>query len=237
MTGHVVRRDLRDCLFWWIGLAAATLVVAALAVSSFGYPVLTFLWTAYYMFAFLASPHVLGSVWRTQHQWSRHYLLALPIAHRRLFAIQHVRMLMFWLPLVVVIALWPAMPGPGWKRFGPTGWALYYVGLPVSVGLLIEGQIWVTLDMERIATYLPKNQRVWAWVRSMGVMYATMLVLAAAWFDLLIPFPEARWAYLGPFGLVRFLSWPGISIVIFPAACVLAVLWARHNARRWCVTL
>jgi len=241
MTGHFVRRDLRDFLFWWIVLAVVTLV-AALAAASFGSWAILYLWMAYFLFAFVASPHVLGSLWRTQHQWSRHYLLALPIAHWRLFAIQHVRILMFWLPLVVVGAVWPVMQGAEWRRFGPSDWALYYFGLPVSVGLLIELLIWMTLDMERIATYLPKNQRAWAWIRSMGVTYAIGLLLLAAWFDLLFPFrrllpPEVRSVYSGPFSLFLSVSGSGISFVIFPVACVLAIFWARHNARRWCVTL
>jgi len=237
MIGHFVRRDLRDFLPWWVGLAAVTLVATALAASSLGYLAIPLLWWAYYMFAFVAGPQVLGSVWRTQHQWSRHYLLALPISHRRLFAIQNVRIAMFWLPLVVVSAVAPAVRDLSWGHLGAVDLALYYFGLPVSVGLLIEMQIWMTLDMERIAAYLPKNQRVWAWLRSMGLTYAVMVVLSVAWFDLLSPIAGARSEYLGPFGLVRFVSWSGASFVIFPVAFVLAVLWARHNARRWCVTL
>jgi len=111
---HFVRRDLRDFLFWWIGLAAVTLVVAALAGLVGLVLAIFFLWMAYYMFAFLAGPQLLGSVWRTQHQWSRHYLLALPISHWRLFAIQHVRILVFWLPLGIVSAAAPAVPALGW---------------------------------------------------------------------------------------------------------------------------
>jgi len=237
MTGHFVRRDLRDFLFWWIGLAAVTLVVAALAASLAWYSAISFLWMAYYMFAFLAGPQLLGSVWRTQHQWSRHYLLALPISHWRLFAIQHVRILVFWLPLGIVSAAAPALPALGWRHFGPIEWVLYYFGLPASVSLLVEMQIWTTLDMERIATYLPKNQRVWAWVRSMGLIYVVMGILLVAWLDLLFPSSALHLEHLGPFSLVRFVSWPGASFVIFPVAFLLAILWARHNARSWCVTL
>src|SRR5882724_8157120 len=185
MTGHFVRRDLRDFLFWWIAIGAITLLVGACAVGLGWYSAITFLWMAYLMFAIIAGPQLLGSVWRTQHQWSRHYLLALPISHWRLFAIQHVRTLMFWLPVVILGAVEPALPGPGWKRFDTIDWVLYYFGLPASIGLLIEMQIWTTLEIERIVTYLPKNKRVWAWVRSMGLTYAVIGGLSVAWFDLL----------------------------------------------------
>ena len=235
MTGHFVRRDLRDFLFWWVALAAVTVLVVAGALWLADPSLIVFVWAAYLMFALIAGPQLLGSWWRTQHQWSRHYLLALPVSHRRLFAIQHVRILMFWLPLVILCAVAAAVPGPWWKRFATLDWVRYYFGLAASIGLLIEMQIWTTLDMERIATYLPKNKRAWAWIRSMGVMYAVMAALGAAWMD--VGLGALRVEHPGFFSTAPFFVWPGASIVIFPAAFLTAALWARHNARSWCVTL
>src|SRR5262249_43559769 len=234
MTSHFVKRDLRDFLVWWVALAALTLLIGA--ASLFTDSTMIFLWMTYYMFGLVAGPQVLGSVWRTQHQWSRHYLLALPIAHRRLFAIQHVRMLMFWLPLIIATSVSPVVTGFGVRHFDAVDWALYYFGVLVTIGILIEQQIWMTLDMERIATYLPKSQRVWAWVRSMGLMWGMMVVLAVAWFDILFRSSGVRFDF-APFSFVRFVWWSGAAVVIFPAAFVITGFWARHNARRWCVTL
>jgi len=129
----------------------------------------------------------------------------------------------------------PALPGPRLRRYDTIDWVLYYFGLPASISLLIEMQIWTTLDMERIATYLPKNKRAWAWIRSMGVMYAVMAALGAAWMD--VGLGALRVEHPGFFSTAPFFVWPGASIVIFPAAFLTAALWARHNARSWCVTL
>src|SRR6266850_1824738 len=235
MTGHFIRRDLRDFLFWWVAMAAATVLVVACAIWFADPPVIVVLLPAYLMFALTAAPHLLGSWWRTQHQWSRHYLLALPLSHRRLFAIQHVRILIFWLPLTLLCAVAPAVPAPWWNRFGTMHWLLYYFGLSASINLMIEMQIWTTLDMERIVTYLPRNQRAWAWIRSMGVMLAVISGLWAAWTD--VVFSALGVQQRGLFIAGPLFSWPGASIVIFPAAFLAAALWARHNARSWCVTL
>jgi len=237
MIGHFVKRDLRDFLFWWTALAAVTLLVGASAGWLVGSSARVFLWMAYFVFAFATGPQLLGSTWRTQHQWSRHYLLALPLSHWRLFAIQHIRILIFWLPLVVLAVVESALPGLEWKRFDTIDWVLYYFGLPASISLLIEMQIWTTLDMERIATYLPKNKRLWAGVRCMGLMYVVMGGLASAWFDLLLPVGALRAQHFGLFSVFPPVSWPGASFIIFPVAFLAAALWARHNARSWCVTL
>ncbi len=240
MLGHFLKRDLQDFLLWWIGIGIVTLLAGAGAwVAPGHWGIGWWLWTAYYFFAFFAGPQVLGSVWRTPHQWSRHYLLALPIPHRRLFAIQHVRMLVFWLPVSLLSAVAPALGDSTGRSFTPVGWGLYYLGLLTSVGLLMEMNVWVTLDQERIATYVPKRQRLGAWARMFGVMYGLMGFLGLAWYDLLVARP-VRGGHRDPFdafALAVLSYWPGASAVLFPAGLLLGALWARYNARRWCVTL
>ena len=91
------------------------------------------------------------------------------------------------------------------------------------------------METERIASYVPRAQRVWAWASVFIVTFAVMGLLGAAWLDLLVPpIPlEGREAFR-PFGL---LYWKGSSRILFPIGFLLAVLGARWNARRWCVTL
>ena len=226
MILHFLRRDFRDCQLYWAILLFIT--IAALVSGAIGLPVL---FSAYFMFPSMAQNYILGSPWRTQHQMSRHYLLALPISHRRLFVIQQVRMLVFWLPLLVLMScLSFTMPKSGLIGF------FYYFGLLVSVALFMHSQIWSALEMERISTYLPKGQRLWAYIKFFIVTAGTMMILGFGWANLLSNDLIARsprvplWGFLS---LMRWLPTP----VIFLAALILLVFWIPHNARRWCVTL
>ncbi len=232
MVGHFLSRDVRDFSLWWISLGIVSLGFAASSIVVPWRQRIDLLLLAYFLFGFLPSAQVLGSVWRTQHQWSRHYLLALPLSHTRLLAIQHARLLVFWLPLLLVSTVMPAVTPRAWTRFTVLDWSLYYGGVVVSVGLLMQLAIWSTLEHERISTYVPKAQRLWAWVKMFGVIYGLMAVLGTAWVDLLLD-PASRRHQ----GLLGWLYWPGASRVIFPAGCLLALFWVRRNARRWCVTL
>jgi hypothetical protein len=90
MIRHFLRRDFRDCRLYWASLLLIT--VASLFAGVIG---LTILFWVYFMFPSMAQGYILGSPWRTQHQMSRHYLLALPISHKKLFVIQQARMLVF----------------------------------------------------------------------------------------------------------------------------------------------
>src|SRR5258705_495979 len=86
MLGHFLKRDFRDFLLWWIVIGIVTITFALLHLvsgDSLGPALLLpsgyfLLFLAYLMFANLPMNYVLGSLWRTQHGWSRHYLLALP---------------------------------------------------------------------------------------------------------------------------------------------------------------
>jgi hypothetical protein len=100
----------------------------------------------------------------------------------------------------------------------------------------METIIWSTLEMERIAHYVPKGQRVWAWVKMLVITYGVMGLLLVAWLDLPAhpSTGSAGWEHLG---LFRWLYWPGASRVLFPAGALVGLLWARQNAQRWCVTL
>ena len=137
------------------------------------------------MFGTMLSPFTIGSVWRTQHQLARHYLLALPIRHRRLFAIQQARMLVPWMPLVTLVAMMPLL-GVAWPPARPGVWALYYGGLVVSVGLLIQHGLWMALEGERIAAYLPKGARFRAHVKAFVVFGAMWIPLYGAWIKLIV---------------------------------------------------
>ena len=61
MTGHFVRRDLRDFLFWWVALAAVTVLVVAGALWLADPSLIVFVWAAYLMFALIAGVAVAPS--------------------------------------------------------------------------------------------------------------------------------------------------------------------------------
>src|SRR5262245_14881244 len=109
MLAHFLRRDFRDFQTWWallgvltIGALVAEHLLSALVPTRVFTRLPTFmgLFWIYTIFEMVSIPHVLGGVWRTQHQTSRYYLLSLPLSHRKLFAIQHARLAVFWLPLI-----------------------------------------------------------------------------------------------------------------------------------------
>ena len=56
---------------------------------------------AYFIFGMTGESWVMGTAWRSQYHLSRHYLLALPIRHKTLFVIQHTRIAVFWVPVLI----------------------------------------------------------------------------------------------------------------------------------------
>ena len=156
MLAHFLRRDFRDFQVWWALLGVVTI---GLLVASVLLPRLPALWVLVWTYAVFATSsvnHVLGSVWRTQHQASRYYLLSLPLSHKKLFAIQHARLAVFWLPLIALGSVGPMWEGQAWPHFSGYDWALYYFALLTSATLLIEDIVRSRLDMERIASYVPR---------------------------------------------------------------------------------
>jgi hypothetical protein len=123
-----------------------------------------------------------------------------------------------------------------WKDKKGPGMGLYYLGLVTSVLLLVETNLWQTLEFERVASYVPKGQRLRAWVTTMVVSFAVLGLLGVAWLDLLGS-PLASAPRVGFLRVLAFVSWSGSSRILFPSGLVLALIWARWNARTWCVTL
>jgi hypothetical protein len=228
MIAHFLARDFHDNVVAWVLLSVPTALGALTAWAGPAGFALPFLAWIYFMFAMFLSGQTVGSVWRTQHQLSRYYLLALPLAHRRLFAIQQVRMLVAWLPLLGLAGLLPwlgVVPSAG-TVLGCLG---YYAALGVSAGLLIQVGLWTTLEQERIAAYLPKGARFWAHAKGFVVSALVWAFLWVAWMQLLDPSSRL------PYSLSRH-DLP-IAEVVFPAGAIVLAIWLRHNARRWCVTL
>jgi len=239
MILHFLRRDFRDFLFWWVLLTIFPGVVAILPLAFPVIPPFSWLLAAYALFAVTPSAQIMGSVWRTQHGWSRQYLLSLPLSHKRLFLIQQLRMLVFFVPLLLLISAAPARAG---HRFGDLSagyWAFYYFAALTSVALILQQTIWMNLEGERISGYVPKGQRLWHWVKMFVVGYGLLAVLGMGWFDLLVfQTVEAKYfSEIGLFRLVRFSHAIGLFRLIFPLGFIVGLFWIRRNARRWCVTL
>jgi hypothetical protein len=226
MIRHFLRRDFRDCRLYWASLLLIT--VASLFAGVIG---LTILFWVYFMFPSMAQGYILGSPWRTQHQMSRHYLLALPISHKKLFVIQQARMLVFWLPFSIFAACLPFTILNSLQVYG-----FYYFALFVSILVFMHSQIWSALEMESISTYVPKGYRLWAYIKIFIVVGGTMMILGQGWTNLLSDNLVARGPKV-PFS--EFLSLMRLipAQTIFVGALILLAFWVPHNARRWCVTL
>jgi hypothetical protein len=237
MLLHFIRRDFLDHRPHW-GLLAAVTALYAVALPFFS-GARTFgtqlLGVVYVMFALSGENSVMGTVWRSQYHLSRHYLLALPIAHKKLFVLQHLRIGAFWLPVLIAGTVGPLV----WEQLARTLTLRLYVfhvfALLTSVGLLIESTMWMTLEMERLSRYVPSGRRLWTWVRAQVVTCAAMAFLGLGWFGLL------AWGLVGAPPLSALTTAALLAAIppriIFPVALVWAILWMRRNASRWCVTL
>jgi hypothetical protein len=237
MLLHFVRRDFLDHRPYW-GLVAILTVLYAVTLVVFqgaGIFGTQLLGMAYVVFAMSGEAWVMGSVWRSQYHLSRHYLLALPLSHKRLFLIQHLRIGVFWLPVLIAGVLTPLI----WEELARKLTAPLYVfhifALLTSIGLFIESTAWMTLEWERMSRYVPAGRRLWTWVRVLVVTYGAMAILGLGWLNLLswwvVGAPPLR-ILTGAASLVTVPAW-----ILFPAAFVLTIVWMRVNARRWCVTL
>ena len=235
MLRHFLKRDFLDFLVWWIVVGITTITVVLLhlfpleslatAALPSGYILLLI---TYFLFANVPMSYVLGSRWRTQHGWSRYYLLALPLSHWKLFGILHARIAVFWLPLILVMSAFGALYG--WTLgFNTRQWTLSCLGLFTSAVLMMEMNIWSVLQMERIRGYVSNWSRLRAWVSSIVVSWGFIALLLISWTSLLLPEGVAP-RRLGPLSVVA-------SSASFPVSLVVAALWAWWNARRWCVTL
>lgn len=244
MTKHFLKRDFLDHRLGWAIVLAVTIAWAV----AYRTDLLTFgswhmLLIIYFFFSIAPEKEILGSVWRTQHLMSRHYLLSLPLPHRKLFALQHVRILAFWLPLLLFAGLAPFLAGIS-QSFTATTWFFYFLGVPITAGLWIEYDIWSTMEWERITSYLPKGARIGAYLKVFAFPLALMFLIFPAWNDLLIPtvYPELAIQlsdsprYSLSFFLLADLGVP-LAQIVFPTSAIVLLFWIRHNARRWCVTL
>lgn len=230
MIRHFLRRDFLDFRLGWIivaiitGLGLGTFAVSAHTASLAG------LFYAYFIFALLPIGHIQGSLWRTQHQMSRHYLLSLPVSHKRLFVVQQIRLVVFWLPLATLAALAPFLTGVGQRWSGTGIWLLFYFALLTTISFFMHTMTWQGLEMERISSYVPKGRRVWITIRHIGVFVTGYAVLGFAWQDLLDTgtfFPFMRTVYRTNHLLAS---------LVFPAVFIVLTLWIPRTARRWYVT-
>jgi hypothetical protein len=228
---HFLKRDFLDFRLYWIILGIITaFYIFTYGVVRHSWLGLEWLFWAYFMFAIIPVNYILGSVWRTQHQLSRHYLLALPINHKRLFALQHLRILIFWFPLLSLGSLYPFLSGMS-SSFAWNAWLLYYMGLLTTAGLYLEYFIWSTVEWEEISRYLPKGARFGAYLKLFVVPWAIFfLLLLPAWVSLLLStIPSLTDSLLG-------IGSPSPWIVFLIGVIVL-IIWIPRNARKWCVSL
>ena len=235
MIGHFLKRDFLDFRLLWIGLLIVTLLWAMGSKRIFGTTGLEYLFFGYIFFGMLPQNFILGSPWRTQHQISRHYLLSLPLAHKNLFLIQNIRMMIFGFPALALGSLLPFWGSSLFDHFTGLSWVLFYSGLVVSFGLLEQIGIWTTLEWERVTSYLQPSERFGAYMKIFVGSFGVMIILSWAWVDLLLP--DYPFFLFTPHQLHQLFSTIPFSQIVFPAGLLLLGFWIPHNARRWCVTL
>jgi hypothetical protein len=239
MTVHFLKRDFLDFSHWWSLLTVLTILCLGLPYILWhdASPGILALFYSYVMFGIMPQATMLGSLWRNQHLLSRHYLLSLPLAHRQLFRILELRLLVFWLPLLFLAGsmLFTLLPSHDFSPSEVKISTIYLVGLLVSVGLLVHDGIWGALEMERISGYLAKGYRVRAYLRLYAVTFVPYIIASAGWASVLaldhgfaLPFSGGRsWFILTE----QDAPW------FFLAGLLMLVFLRWHNRRRWCVTL
>ncbi len=244
MILHFLKRDLLDFKIGWLFIGFLTILCVLSAKFWENTWSLGILFYVYVLFGMLPIQAILGSVWRSQHRLSRHFLLSLPLPHKNLFLIQNVRLLIFALPAMVLGSLSPFLSL--WEDSSVTVHLLnlYYFGLVISVGLFGQLMIWTTLEQEHIASNLLKVARLRAQIRLFVLFAGIPLVLGMAWAGLyyreilfkFIPPEELEVVLSQSTEMQRFLLLP-LAECIFPLGFLCLIFWIFHNRRRWCVTL
>jgi hypothetical protein len=222
MTWHFLIRDFRDFTLGWVCIAIFTIIAIP-----FGWRgVVPVLW-GYFFFSAAGEQHVIGSTVRNQHILSRHFLLSIPCSHKRLFAIQQIRMSVFYFPFSILML---ALPFGYPSRVSSP---VYLFALVITVAGIIHWHFWTALEGERISSYLPKRQRLWAYIKLSAFLFLPFFLLAPAWVSMFLPLPKGHQRSSWVFVLTTFV--PGEWI--FVGVLFVLIFLVPHNARRWSVTL
>lgn len=222
MIVHFVRRDFQDFRLGWILVFVVSLLaIPGLLMGPRGFVLYGLAW-AYGMFGMAPIQEILGSTLRNQHQLSRHYLLSLPVSHTRLFQIQQLRIFVFCIPLILLAGVLPFVLDDTSKA-NVFIFALYYFNLVVSLGIFVHSMIWLALEQERIAGYIPRRERLWVHIKSMIIFIALFTVPTFVWQDL--------FRAVGKQPTIKSFTY----ICLIAMTATLIFLFSR-NRSRWCVT-
>lgn len=227
---HFLKRDFLDFRLHWalIGLISIPMIWW-LRSESFVFWVWFIIGQTYFMWGMMGTAHCFPVVQKARDRISRSYLLSLPIPRKTVFAIQHLRCVVFWLPCVLLALYCLAS-----KRIHPDSVLevlVFFLGIAATIGFFIESSVWMTLEEERMACYMSRAERLVGRARSYLLMVGGCLPLYYAWANMLLP-SDPR--YLGNSWFYRTMALC-IPSLVFPIAGVLTVALTVYNARRWCV--
>jgi hypothetical protein len=179
MIWHFLKRDIKDYQFYW---AMVFLLVTVFLIFFWKTSMILYLYLATYacfFLAFLPANYLTGVTWRAQHIMSRNYLLALPVPRKQMFHLILIRILVFWIPLLLFILYIP------FELNQNIPYTLHHYGEYVL--LIITGAFWLInttigmqLRFENITRYMHQKQRIWAWIQMLtrAILESGIMVLA-----------------------------------------------------------
>jgi len=103
---HFIKRDFADHQSGWISLLGVFLFAVAFQElflsNEFQMWPLILAGYAAGLFALVAIGKISGTILRSQHLMSRNYMLSLPINREKMFFLMQIRILVFWIPLLLI---------------------------------------------------------------------------------------------------------------------------------------
>ncbi len=178
MLKHFLKRDFKTNWIVWAFVVISGMFAWVMSLYVSIIPVLFGLGYIYFLVAFASHFMVLGTQWRSQHCMSRYYLLALPIERKSLYLIMQCRILVHWVPLLLVLLYTPVSyyyttdggrVSHGWQGMPIRHYVVYGLGVLSAMIWMVSSSIYVQLMSEKVTCYLIQYKRIVAWLMLIGL--------------------------------------------------------------------
>jgi predicted permease len=189
MVTHFIKRDFKSNSLAWIIVGVLTAGAGVLTVfwPSFYRVAIPVLGYAYFFLGLAPMQGITGAKFRTQHLMSRNYLLSLPVNRKRQFAIMQLRALIYWIPLIILVAALPfVLFRAGFERIHQSNQLLYLVLIMSSVLWIINRIIIMQVTLERITSYQTQKQRFFRWIGDISLFVVEILIVNFSWFGFIM---------------------------------------------------
>ena len=241
MLKHFLNRDYKDLQLYWIFIAGILIIGAIVSLFiplqarkfiSFG--------IAYVLFLVSTSPvsHVLGSNWRNQHNLSRHYLLALPVSHNRLFFIQQVRIGIFSIPWVLFLMLAPLLfiADINLNLSIVIVFFTYMAYLIVSCYFYIHCLITMIVFFEKFTSHITQSERIRRFIYYFLGTFIVIAIIMLAWSPYITFFKEiasvsVKGGQFKEFKLTGLLFFQLVGGLLLLIATIIPTYW--YNKKNW----